>query len=123
MPTAVHHPLDKRPQIFRQLLERFGIVADDGPRLFAALDGDVGWLAILLIDADRDAVGHFGHALPTADNHAGAEVAELHWKLIAKLLHQLIRNAEFTAATIHAPKPPVIGCGIGAFAGRSSGVR
>ena len=47
--AAVQHPLHERPQIFRQLLERFGIVADDGPRLFAALDGDVGWLAILFL--------------------------------------------------------------------------
>ena len=53
-------------------------------------------------------LGMFGQSAAAADDHAGAEVAELQRELAAELLHQFVRHAEFTAATKHVPEPPVI---------------
>ena len=74
--AAVEHPLDGRPQIVGQLLECLGVVAGDVPLVVAALDGDVGRLIVLLLDADRHAVRQTGERL-AADDHAGAEVTEI----------------------------------------------
>src|SRR5262245_38378574 len=81
--VAVQHPLDRRAEIFRQRLERFRIVALAGPRFFTALHGDLGWLAVLLLDVDLDAVWH--RSTTATDDHAVPEVAELHRAVAAQL--------------------------------------
>src|SRR5262249_33968110 len=82
--VAVEHTLDRRTQILRQLLDRFRIVARDGPGLIAALYGHTRRLAILALHGARHAVRYVS-AFAAADHDAVTEVAEFHRSVAAEL--------------------------------------